>query len=254
MEAAAGLGLPRDVTLDRLNDRRQLRQAFDTIRRDLDSRGQFDGVDSFTARALDVVTSGTARDAFDVTKEPVRVQERYGIPSDLRKLTGLVPQSFLRARRLVEAGVQVVTLSAFGWDTHDKNFERLRANIPPLDRALAALVTDLHERGLNEDVAVVMWGEFGRTPRLGDYKGTPARDHYPQASFVVFAGGGLKMGQVVGATDARAERPRGAAYTAQNVLATVYQSLGIDGAATVQDGAGRPMHLLDRREPIAELV
>jgi len=127
--------------------------------------------------------------------------------------------------------------------------------VPQLDRSIYALVTDLHERGLNRDVAVVVWGEMGRTPRVGTQRGTTAgRDHWPQAGFALMAGGGLRMGQVVGATDARGEAPKGQAYTPQNVLATLYRVLGIDPATTLPDHQGRPVYLLDDREPVAELL
>jgi uncharacterized protein (DUF1501 family) len=141
------------------------------------------------------------------------------------------------------------------WDHHDHIFRCLRAVLPQLDQALYALVTDLHDRGLAKDVAVVVWGEMGRTPRVGTQRGTTAgRDHWPQAGFALLAGGGLSMGQVIGATDARGEAPKGGAYTPQNVLATLYHVLGIDPATTLPDHQGRPVYLLDDRERVAELV
>ena len=131
----------------------------------------------------------------------------------------------------------------------------LRSALPLLDRSIHALVTDLHERGLEKDVAVVVWGEMGRTPRVGTQRGTTGgRDHWPQSGFALMAGGGLRMGQVVGATDARGERPLGQPYTPQNVLATLYGVLGIDPATTLPDHTGRPIYLLDDRRKIEELV
>ncbi len=251
----SGLGMARGMTLDRLADRRQLLQTFDTIRRDLDdARGSLAGMDAFTSQAMEMIASNKARDAFDVTREPEKTRARYGPATE-----------FLQARRLVEAGVPVVTLTPRNrkpgpkcngeWDHHDHIFRCLRAVVPQLDRAVHALVTDLHERGLDRDVAVVVWGEMGRTPRVGTQRGTSGgRDHWPQAGFALLAGGGLAMGQVVGATDPRGERPRGKAYTPQNVLATLYHVLGIDPATTLPDHQGRPVYLLDDREKITELV
>jgi uncharacterized protein (DUF1501 family) len=201
-----------------------------------------------------MITSNKARDAFDVSLEPQRILDAYGPATE-----------FLQARRLVEAGVPVVTLTPRNrkpgpmcngeWDHHDHIFRCLRAVVPQLDRALYALLTDLHERGLSKEVGVVVWGEMGRTPRIGTQRGTTGgRDHWPQSGFALLAGGGLQTGQVVGATDARGESPRGRPYTPQNVLATLYHVLGIDPATTLPDHQGRPVYLLDDREKVAELV
>jgi hypothetical protein len=254
-DRAANLGLARSMTLNRLADRKGLLRSFDGLRRDLDdARGSLGGMDSFTAQAMEMITSNKARDAFDVSKEPNSIRSRYGEGTE-----------FLQARRLVEAGVPVVTLTPRNrkpgkkcngeWDHHDHIFRCLRAVVPQLDRSIHALVSDLHDRGLAGDVAVVVWGEMGRTPRVGTQRGTTAgRDHWPQAGFALLAGGGLSMGQVVGATDARGERPKGKAYTPQNVLATVYHVLGIDPETTLPDHQGRPVYLLDDRAKVAELV
>jgi hypothetical protein len=251
----ANLGLARDLTLDRLNDRRALLRSFDALRRDLDdARGSMAGMDIFTAQALDMIATNKARDAFDITKEPESARKKYGHGIEL-----------LQARRLVEAGVPVVTLTARNhkpgdkcngdWDHHDHIFRCLRAVVPQLDQSIHALVTDLHERGLDKDVAVVVWGEMGRTPRVGTQRGTTGgRDHWPQAGFALLAGGGLMMGQVIGATDPRGERPKVQPYTPQNVLATLYHVLGIDPATTLPDHQGRPIYLLDDRAKVAELV
>jgi hypothetical protein len=252
---SANLGPSREVSLDRLADRRVLLRTFDEMRRDLDdTRGSRAGMDAFTAQALEMITSSKARDAFDVTKEPEGVRARYGLGTE-----------FLQARRLVEAGVPVVTLTPRNrnpgkmcngeWDHHDHIFRCLRAVVPQLDRSIFALVSDLHDRGLDKDVAVVVWGEMGRTPRVGTQRGTTGgRDHWPQSGFDLLAGGGLQMGQVVGATDARGENPKGRPCTPQNVLATLYHVLGIDPATTLPDHQGRPVYLLDDREKVAELV
>jgi uncharacterized protein (DUF1501 family) len=252
---AANLGRAPGLTLDRLADRKALLRSFDGLRRELDdARGGVAGMDAFTAQALEMITSNRARDAFDVSREPGPVRARYGKGTEM-----------LQARRLVEAGVPVVTVTPQNhnpgpkcngqWDHHDYIFRCLRAVVPQLDRSLHALVTDLHERGLGNDVAVVVWGEMGRTPRVGTQRGTTAgRDHWPQAGFALLAGGGLRTGQVVGATDARGERPKGGAYTPQNVLATLYHVLGIDPATTLPDHQGRPVYLLDDRAKVTEVV
>lgn len=252
---AANLGLAREMTRDRLGDRRQLLQTFDALRRDLDdARGSMAGMDAFTAQAFEMITTNQARDAFDITKEPESVRSRYG--------KGI---EYLQARRLVEAGVPVVTVTPPNhgvpqkcngqWDHHDHIFECLRAILPQFDQSLHALITDLHERGLAQDVGVVVWGEMGRTPRVGTQRGTTGgRDHWPQSGFALLAGGGLQTGQVVGATDARGESPKGTPNTPQNVLATLYHVLGIDPATTLLDHTGRPVYLLDDRRRIEELV
>ncbi len=251
---ATNLGLASGISLERLADRRALLRSFDTLRRDVDdARGSVAGMDAFTAQALEMITSDQARDAFDVSKEPESVRAKYGLGTD-----------YLQARRLAEAGVPVVTLTARNhnvptgcngdWDHHDHIFKCLRVVLPQLDRSIYALVTDLHERGLDQDVAVVVWGEMGRTPRVGGQAGTVAgRDHWPDAGFALLAGGGLKTGQVVGATDPLGQRPVGQPNTPQNVLATLYHVLGIDPAATLPDHSGRPIYLLDDRRRIEEL-
>jgi hypothetical protein len=239
----ANLQLPDGVSLDRLEDRRKLLAGFDTLRRDVEAKkGTFAGLDAFTSQALDIATSPRVRDAFDVSKESVKVREKYGT------LT-----RFLQARRLAEAGACVVNVLAPGyWDTHSNNFKTMRELLPLLDRGVHALVTDLHDRGLEEDVAVVVWGEYGRTPKINKDAG---RDHWPSAMFALVAGGGFKTGQVIGATTARAERPVGQAYIPQNLLATLYKEVfDIDPSATLPDHTGRPVYLLDERETIKELL
>jgi uncharacterized protein (DUF1501 family) len=201
-----------------------------------------------------MVASGKVRDAFDLDKEPDKVRASYG---DGRVKHGNHPGPvLLQARRLVEAGVSIVTACVFGagpWDTHRHNFITLRELLPPLDQALSALILDLDERGLLPDVTVLMGGEFGRTPRIGDV--TPdGRSHWPEAGFLWVAGGGLKTGQVIGATDTRGERVVGNPIRMQNVMATLYGVLGIDPAITLPDYNGRPQYLLENREPVSELL
>ena len=255
------LALARNVTLERLRDRETLLRGFDRLRRDMDNaRGDMTGVDDFNAQALEMITSPRARDAFDISREPEPVRARYG-SGDATRL--------LQARRLVEAGVPVVTLT-FGsrdgtvdecktsWDTHEGNFKCLRVMLPRLDQAVHALITDLHDRGLDKDVTVVVGGEMGRTPKVGQSTGngskSDGRDHWVKAGFTLFAGGGLQTGQVVGKTDAHADRAVGKPYTPQNLVATIYHALGIDLATTLPDHTGRPIYLLDDCDPIKELL
>jgi hypothetical protein len=235
------LALTKGLVLDRLENRRELLSRLDQLRRDADGGGSFDAVDAFTQQALEIVTSAQARDAFDVSKEPPKSLERYGDYS----------KGLLLARRLVEAGVSVVTVKIGDWDTHEHNFRDMRQQLPQLDQGFAALINDLYDRGLENDVAVVMWGEFGRAPRISRIAG---RDHWPEAGAAVIAGGGFKVGQVIGETDAQAARCKGTPYTPSNILANLYQHLGIDPAATILGFDGRPMHILDDRQPVRELA
>jgi len=256
------LSLAAGVSPAKLGDRRELLRQFDGLRRGLDAAPSAE-MDAFTARALDIITSPKARDAFDLSKEPEKVRARYGGKDDKYIYVGTKADSpweghkFLLARRLVEAGVPVVTLRVASWDHHGNVvssaggtiFKSLRTALPLLDRSIHSLVTDLRDRGLDREVVVLVWGEFGRTPKVVQ----AGRDHWPDAGFALFAGA-VKTGQVVGQTDARGERPKTRAVTAQNVLGTVYHALGIDYRQTVPDFTGRPMQLLDQGEPIRELV
>jgi hypothetical protein len=224
----------------RINERKALLEGFDDVRRDLDATGTMAGLDSFTTRAFDMVVSGTVRKALDIQKEDAKVRERYK-----------GAEAFLTARRLVEAGVGCVTLSIGGWDTHGGNFTQLKRQLPQVDRGVANLIQDLHDRGMQNDVVTVMWGEFGRTPKINMNAG---RDHWPQVMSALIAGGGLKMGQAIGASTARGETPKDRPYPVQRVLATLYRAIGIDPATTFINGNGRPMYVLDNRDPVAELV
>src|SRR5690606_16959218 len=159
---------------------------------------------------------------------------------------------FLMARRLVEAGVRCVTLSFGSWDRHHSNFGRLPPQLAKFDQGITALVQDLHDRGLDKDVSVIAWGEFGRTPKVNN---TGGRDHWPPVSCALLAGGGMRMGQVIGSTNRYAESPKDRPIHYQNVFATLYHQLGIDPVhTTVTDLSGRPQYLLDIREPIEELI
>ncbi|MBX3437367.1 MAG: DUF1501 domain-containing protein [Planctomycetaceae bacterium] len=261
-ETMDDMGRSRDVDRSRLGERARLLHSIDTIRRELDRSQSMSAIDAFQERALDIVTSGQVREAFDVEREPQHIRARYGekpFPVIRQECVknyhdqGHPGRSLLRARRLIEAGVSVVTYCVGGWDTHRYNFETLRAMLPPLDQALSALILDLEERGLLEDVAVLMGGEFGRTPRIGDI--TPdGRSHWPEAGFLWIAGGGLRTGQVIGGTDDRGEHVIGTPIRMQNVLATMYHVLGIDPATTFPDHNGRPQYVLEERDVVPGLV
>jgi hypothetical protein len=234
------LRLNSGMTAERVDDRKSLLASFDTVRRDIDASGTMTGLDAFTGKAFDMILSGQVHRALDLQKEDAKVRDRYkGV------------EQFLTARRLIEAGVGCVTLSIGGWDTHSDNFRQLKRQLPQVDQGIANLIQDLHERGMDKDVVTIMWGEFGRTPKVN---GTAGRDHWAPVMSALVAGGGLKMGQAVGATTARGERPKDRPVSAQRVLATLYKVMGIDPSMTFLNGSGRPMHLLDDREPIAELV
>jgi hypothetical protein len=239
------LRLSQGMNEERLSTRTNLLSSLDKIRRDVDSTGKMNALDSFTQRAVGVVTSGKVADALDIEKESKAIRERYGRDRD-------DSTQFLRARRLVEAGVRVVTFDWGGWDTHGDNFNQLRRQLPRLDQGLSALLTDLSERGLDKDVTVVMWGEFGRTPRVNDGAG---RDHWSRVAMCFLAGGGMRLGQAIGTSTKNAEEAKDRPVYLQEVFATLYHNLGIDVAhQQLIDPAGRPQYLVEMREPIKELV
>ncbi len=228
------------VSGERLQRRRNLLESFDGVRRELDTRGEIAGLDAFNQCAIGMITSGNVRTALDLTRENQAVRQRYqGV------------EQFLTALRLVQAGVGCVTLSNGGWDTHGQNFQTLRRQLPLVDKGVANLIGDLHERGLARDVVTVMWGEFGRTPFVNSAAG---RDHWTPAMSCLIAGGGLRVGQAVGSTTRRGERPLEARCTVGRILSTIYQSVGIDPTQYVQDTTGRPRHILDDRDPVRELL
>lgn len=229
------------LTADGMDDRKNLLTSFDTIRRDIDKGTTMTGLDAFTGRAFDMIASGQVHKALDLKNEDPRTRDRY---------KNVEP--FLRARRLIEAGVGCVTLGYGGWDTHSSNFKTLKKQLPELDRGIANLIQDLHDRGMEDDVVTVVWGEFGRTPKIN--MSDAGRDHWAPAMSALVAGGGLKMGQVVGSTTSRAERPKDRPYKVPSLLATLYQAIGIDPAMTFNNGSGRPMYVLDDRQPVTELL
>ena len=247
-------------SLARLEDRRALLAGFDRLQRASESDA-WSGLDGFQAKALEMISSPRVREAFDISKEPKKSFERYGRGKYTHQAVKTIlydwdPKPIVLARRLVEAGVRVVTLQIGSWDHHkgpDQHiFESYRHVLPVLDQSIYALVTDLEERGLIDDVLVVVLGEFGRTPKLS-YPG-PGREHWADAGCVLMAGGGLRMGQVIGETDTRAERSKSGDINFQNIMATIYHVLGIDPGATLPDFNGRPQYLLDDPRPVRELV
>jgi len=239
------LTLDGRVNAERLGHRRGLLQRLDTFRRDVDLHGDLEGLDSFYRDAVEMITSDRAARAFEIDREDPQLRDEYGRTS--------IGQNCLLARRLVEAGVTYVTcLSGGGWDTHTNNFRELRdVTLPRYDRAIAALVKDLHARGLEKNVLVMAFGEFGRTPRINRDAG---RDHWPGAMAVLLAGGGLQAGRMIGTTDARGAYPASEPHSPGDVLSTMYHVMGIDPRHELHDYSGRPIPVLNEGRPIAGLV
>jgi Protein of unknown function (DUF1501) len=237
LEPAGGLDAAR------LEDRRYLLSRLDRMDRKRDASGMMDGLDRFTQQAYDMVTGAAARRAFDLSREDPRLRDRYG-----RTRVG---QGCLLARRLVEAGVSFVTINEGNWDHHGQLFQTCRRQLPPLDTAIAALVADLFDRGLSERVLLIVWGEFGRTPRVN---GGAGRDHWPGAMSALVAGGGLRMGQVIGATSRKGEYPVERPVRPEDVLQTVYHLLGINPSQEFPNESGRPMPVLNTGKVIDELI
>ncbi len=237
------LTLPDGLKLSSVESRRRLLKKFDTLRRDVDSSGVLEGLDTFKAQALDMVTGERVRKAFDINTEDPRLRDRYG-----RHTYG---QSALLARRLIEAGSRCVTVNTSYWDHHDGIEKSLEAQLPPLDSAIAALIADLKEREMLDDVLVFCAGEFGRTPLINGHAG---RDHWANCFSVMLAGGGLKGGQIIGASEKRGggvfERP----VTPFDLLATIYHTLGIPLETHYNDGNGRPTSIVEAGQPIRELI
>ena len=237
------LRLNGSVTAERLRSRTDLLGSLDRLRRDMDHTGHMLALDAYSQQAVEMVTSGRVADALDLSKEDPRLRERYGNDGKM----------FLTARRLIEAGVRVVNFNWGSWDTHSNNFGHLQTQLPKLDRAMHSLLEDLNIRGLDDDVTVVMWGEFGRTPRVNSNKG--GRDHWYEVAMCFLAGGGMKMGQAIGKSSRNAERAVERPVYLLEVMATLYHNLGIDvKSTTITDPAGRPQYLVDHREPIHELI
>ena len=243
------------ITLDRLADRRSLLSAIDGFRRDVDSSGQMAGLDAYTQQSFGILTSSKLVTALDLKNEDPKVVERYGKGDPRNRDDGgpKLMEHFLIARRLVEAGARCVTLAFSRWDHHGDNFGALRQDLPLLDQGLTALITDLHERGLDKDVSVMVAGEFGRTPTINKDGG---RDHWPRVSCALLAGGSMKHGQVIGATDRLGGEAASRPVMFGELFATLYHSLGIDvNKVTVPDLTGRPQFLVENGlQPLRELV
>jgi hypothetical protein len=238
------------VTLERMSDRRKLLASVDRFR----AATSASGIDSLQARAFEMLTSSKVVNALDVSREDAKTRERYGKGTDGPVGDGspMTNDHFLAARRLVEAGVRCVTVSYGFWDFHGSNFSNCKTYLPMLDAGLSSLIQDLHDRGLDKHVSVVVWGEFGRSPRINKDAG---RDHWPRVSCCLLAGGGMKTGQVIGSTNRFGEEPDDRPVHYRDVFATLYHNLGIDIANTpIPDALGRPNYLFTEHEPIAELV
>ncbi|MBM3968906.1 MAG: DUF1501 domain-containing protein [Planctomycetes bacterium] len=248
------------IDSDRFGTRKSLLKNFDTLRRDVDASGMLKGMDKFTEQAFGILTSSNLAEAIDLEREDPKLRDRYGRGSDKPAGYGdagpLNNDYFLLARRLVEAGVRVVTLAYGRWDwhgmPHGTNFSNAREHFPMLDIGLSALIEDLERRNLLDTTTVLVWGEFGRTPKINPVGG---RDHWPEVACAILAGGGLRTGQVIGSTNRNAEHAKDRPVSFQEVFATLYHSLGIDvNTATITDLAGRPQYVIDGVQPIRELI
>lgn len=246
-----------DVSLDRLSDRSRLLASFDQYRRQIETKLADGTTDKLTERALNILTSSKLVEALDLSREDPKIRARYGqddpnvLPYSSKGYQAHMSK-FLAARRLVEAGARCVTVAFADFDWHGSNFAHGKKVIPLLDQGLAALVADLHQRGLDRDVSVVVWGEFGRTPKINDKAG---RDHWSNVMFAMLAGGGMRTGQVIGATNHYAEEATTRPIHVHDVFATLYHNLGLDlSSTTVPDLTGRPQYVADVQQPIAELV
>jgi hypothetical protein len=258
-EGAADM-TPNAGNIGRLDDRRDLLAGFDRFRRQADSGGLLHGHDVFNQQALDILSSSRMAEALDLEREDPELRDRYGrgcdIPAGYGDAGPLNNDYLLMARRLVEAGARVVTLAYGRWDWHGQpygtSFENSRVHFPALDQGLTALMDDLQVRGLDRDVTVIVWGEFGRTPKINAQGG---RDHWPAVACALLAGGGMPTGQVIGSTNRLAEHAKDRPVHFQEIFATLYRNLGIDvNTATVADLNGRPQYLVDHAQPLPELI
>jgi Protein of unknown function (DUF1501) len=248
-----------NATLDasRLDDRATLLTSLDRVRRELDESGMMEAMDRFTQQATGILLSGNFADAMDLHQEHPKVLARYTAPtSSVERFSTADNERAMRklllARRLVESGVRCVSVSFSDFDTHSKNFTRMKHMLPILDHGLYALVRDLEERGMIDDVSIVLWGEFGRSPKINAKAG---RDHWPRVGMAMLAGGGMQTGQVIGASDRTASEAIARPVTYQDIFATLYRNLGIDGTKiTLTDPTGRPQYLVADGKPLGELV
>lgn len=242
-----GVSIDSDNALNEARRREKLLGNLDVAFKGYEKSSQLiEGLDEFGQKAFDVMTSPTAKKAFDISQESPAFAEKFGETP----LGG----SALLALRLVEAGTRFVTLTYGGWDTHNSNWERLKdRQLPPLDQALSALLVGLEERGLLESTAVIVTGEFGRTPKINDRPPSAGRDHYPRCMFMVMAGGGIKGGQVVGESDENAMGPKNEAITPDDAAASLYHAFGIDHTKEYHTPSGRPIMIVRNGNPIPEL-
>ncbi len=231
------------VTMERLTDRRSLLKTFDTMNRNADRSGLLQGLDSIETQAFELIQS-RAREAFDISREDPKVRDRYNGKDALGT-------QMLMARRLCEAGVGFVTLHYGGWDMHGGIGPAMKTLGTRVDEAVSAFVEDVNNRGLQDDILLVITGEFGRTPRIN---GGAGRDHWAPLSTLALAGGGLKMGQVVGESSEKAEIPKTTPITPQDLMATVFHVLGMPQDLSYKDQTGRPIPMINGGKPIAELV
>lgn len=243
-----------DISLERLQDRRKLLASLDTLRRDIDASGTMEGMDAYGQRAFDVLTSSKLLDALDLSKEDPKIVERYGDGKPYKYQYDGAPtcnDHLLLARRLVEAGARCVSLSFGRWDSHGQNFDLVRDHGGKLDQCLSALIEDLDERGILDDVTIITWGEFGRTPKIN---GNAGRDHWSKVSCAHIVGGGIRAGQAIGATNRLGEYATERPVHVQELIATLYHNLGIETATTtLADPTGRPQYLVDH-DPVSELI
>lgn len=244
----------KGAAVEQLDNRRKLLKSFDDMRRDLDTNGSLRSLDEMTEKAMGVLTSSKLVEALDISKESPKLRERYGDGKPYKFQYDGAPtvnEQFLMARRLVEAGVRCVTLSYGRWDSHGKNFDLVRDHGAKLDQAFTALIDDLEVRGMLNDVTVIALGEFGRTPRINKDAG---RDHWPQVSCALMAGGGMKLGQAIGSTNRNGEYANNRPVRCGEIVSTMYHNLGIDVSRTfITDPTGRPQHLVEDA-PMRELV
>lgn len=241
------------VTTDRFADRRKLLRSFDTLQRQIDAGGIIQGMDAAADRAFGVLTSSKLLQALDLSKEDPKVRQRYGDGKPYQFQYDGAPtvnEQLLVARRLVEAGARCVTLTYGRWDSHGQTFQFMRDHGGKLDQCLSALIEDLDQRGMLNDVTVVAWGEFGRTPRINN---TAGRDHWPQVCGAFLAGGGMRTGQAIGATNRLGEYATQRPVSFGEIVATIYHNLGLSPTTTINDPTGRPQHIIDR-QPLPELV
>lgn len=246
----------KDISAERLASRKSLLGTLDAMKRQADATGMMDGMDAINQQAFDILTSSRLAEALDLSQESPETRARYGqgFPQNYGDGAPRNLEHFLMARRLVEAGARVVTLNFGRWDFHSDNFKGMKnTHLPPFDQGLAALISDLHERGMSNDVAVVAWGEFGRTPRINPDAG---RDHWPQVGGALLAGGGFRTGQVIGATDRLGASITDRPVHFGEVFASLYRFLGLDPhQITLSDLSGRPQYLVDpQHQALPELV